>query len=372
MRSGDAGMSCPYISFCLHRQTRSLIRYFDTAPATQRNYCNYKCQKLKLVINRANFINELVSKIYLFLFHILLLGNKMKDKFYTTAYIYIYIYIYISLTDHVRNEEVLLRVNEQRNILHEIRKRKANWIGHILRRNCLVKQIIEGKIKGQIEVTRRRGRRRKKLLGDLKDRRGYCQLKKEALDRTMWRNHFGRGFGPVAWQITDDDDDDEFVVSMTWSFIAVKKPSVSGNKSAFFSHLFDASMSTYCWLRSYYYYCCCCCCYRYVGTWWLHESVLRLTIATYLVRYLTLHCLSHSTVDNAKIYFPLVCYPQTFETMSVFSRLPPALPHVPPVTMKTFYYTQSRGRKERVCPWNSPTANASATSLLFLAPRFLQ
>ena len=48
---------------------------------------------------------------------------------------------------HVRNEEVLLRVNEQRNILHEIRKRKATWIGHILRRNCLLKQAIEGKIK---------------------------------------------------------------------------------------------------------------------------------------------------------------------------------------------------------------------------------
>ena len=80
----------------------------------------------------------------------------------------------ISWTDRVRNEEVLLRVNEQRNILHEIRKRKANWIGYILRRNCLVKQIIEGKIKGQIEVTRRRGRRRKKLLDELKDRRGYC------------------------------------------------------------------------------------------------------------------------------------------------------------------------------------------------------
>ena len=101
-------------------------------------------------------------------------------------------------TDHVRNEEVLLRVNEQSNILHEIRKRKANWIGHILRRNCLPKQVIEGKIKGQIEVTRRRGRRRKKLLDDLKDRRGYCELKEEALDRTMWRNRFGRGFGPVV------------------------------------------------------------------------------------------------------------------------------------------------------------------------------
>ena len=58
----------------------------------------------------------------------------------------------ISWTNHVRNEEVLLRVNEQRNILHEVRKRKANWIGHILRRNCLLKQVIEGKIKGEIEV----------------------------------------------------------------------------------------------------------------------------------------------------------------------------------------------------------------------------
>ena len=98
----------------------------------------------------------------------------------------------------MRNEEVLLRVNEQRNILHEIRKRKASWIGHIIRINCLLLQVIEGKIKGQIEVTRRRARRCKKLLDDLKDRRGYCQLKEEALDRTMWRNRFGRGFGPVV------------------------------------------------------------------------------------------------------------------------------------------------------------------------------
>ena len=57
----------------------------------------------------------------------------------------------------MRNEDVSLRVNEQRNILHEIRKRKANWFGHILRRNCLLKQVIEGRIKGEMEVTRRRG-----------------------------------------------------------------------------------------------------------------------------------------------------------------------------------------------------------------------
>jgi hypothetical protein len=85
---------------------------------------------------------------------------------------------------------LLLRVNERKNILHELRKRKADWIGHILRRNCLLKQAIDRKIKGEIEVTRRRGRRRKKLLDDLKDRRGYSHLKEGALDRTMWRNLF--------------------------------------------------------------------------------------------------------------------------------------------------------------------------------------
>ena len=106
----------------------------------------------------------------------------------------------ISWTDHVRNEEVLLRLNEQRNILHEIRKRKANWIGHILRRNSLLKQVIEGKIKGEMEVTRRRGRRRKKLMDELKDRRGFSHLKEKALDRTMWRNRFRGGFGPVVRQ----------------------------------------------------------------------------------------------------------------------------------------------------------------------------
>ena len=95
---------------------------------------------------------------------------------------------------------MLPRVNEQRNILHEIRKGKANWIGHILRRNCLLKQVIEGKIKGELEVIRRRGRRRRKLLDDLKVRRGYSHLKEEALDRTMWRNCFGRGFEPVVRQ----------------------------------------------------------------------------------------------------------------------------------------------------------------------------
>jgi hypothetical protein len=70
----------------------------------------------------------------------------------------------ISWTDHVRNEDVLLRVKEQRNILHEILKREAKWIGHILCRNCLLQRVIKRKIKGGIKVTGRRGRRRRMTL----------------------------------------------------------------------------------------------------------------------------------------------------------------------------------------------------------------
>jgi hypothetical protein len=102
----------------------------------------------------------------------------------------------------VRNVEVLVRVKVQKNILYEIRKRKANWIGHILLRNCLLQRVIEGKIQGGIEVTGRQGRKRRKLLDDLKERRGYSHLKEEALDRTVWRARFGRSFGSVVRQTT--------------------------------------------------------------------------------------------------------------------------------------------------------------------------
>ena len=61
-------------------------------------------------------------------------------------------------------------VKEQRNILHEIRKRKANWIAHILLRNCLLQRVTEGKIQGGIEMTGRQGRRRRNLLDDFKER----------------------------------------------------------------------------------------------------------------------------------------------------------------------------------------------------------
>jgi hypothetical protein len=62
----------------------------------------------------------------------------------------------------MRNEDVLLRVKEQRNILHEIRKRKANWIGHILRRNYFLQWVIEGKIRGGGGGKRRERKTRKK------------------------------------------------------------------------------------------------------------------------------------------------------------------------------------------------------------------
>ena len=63
-------------------------------------------------------------------------------------------------------------------------------------------RVIEGKIQGGIEVTGRRGRRRRKLLDDLKERRGYSNLKEETLDRTMWTG-FGKGSWPVLRQTTE-------------------------------------------------------------------------------------------------------------------------------------------------------------------------
>jgi hypothetical protein len=109
----------------------------------------------------------------------------------------------ISWTDRVRNEEVLQRVKEERNIVHTIKRRKANWIGHILRRNFLLKHVIEEKLEGRIEMTGRRGRRRKQLLDDLNEKRRYWKLKEQALGRTLWRTRFGRGYGPVVRQTTE-------------------------------------------------------------------------------------------------------------------------------------------------------------------------
>jgi hypothetical protein len=109
----------------------------------------------------------------------------------------------ISWTDRARNEEVLHRVKEERNVLHTVKRRKANWIGHILRRNCLLKHVTEGKVVGRIEVTGRRGSRITQLRHNLNEKSRYCKLKEEALDRTLCRTCFGSGYGPVVRQIAE-------------------------------------------------------------------------------------------------------------------------------------------------------------------------
>jgi len=100
----------------------------------------------------------------------------------------------ICWTDRVRNEEMLQRVKEDRNIPHTTKRRKANWIGHILGRNCLLKHVVEGKMEVRIGVKGIRGRRRKEPLDELKERRGKCELKEETLHRTTWRTRSGRDF----------------------------------------------------------------------------------------------------------------------------------------------------------------------------------
>jgi hypothetical protein len=82
----------------------------------------------------------------------------------------------ISWTDRVTNE-VLHSIKEKRNVLRTRNRRKANCIGHILRRNCLLRHVTEGKIEGSIGVTGRRGLGCKQLLDDLKEARRHWKLK---------------------------------------------------------------------------------------------------------------------------------------------------------------------------------------------------
>jgi len=91
-------------------------------------------------------------------------------------------------------KEVLLRVKEERNILHIIQRRKTNWIAQIVRRNCLLKHVIEGKM----ERMGGRRRRRKQLLNGFKEKRRTWKFTDEALERTLWRTGLGRGCGPVV------------------------------------------------------------------------------------------------------------------------------------------------------------------------------
>jgi hypothetical protein len=91
-------------------------------------------------------------------------------------------------------------VKKERNILLTIKRRKANLMGHILCGKCLLQHGSEGKIEGKVEVTVRRGRRRKQLRVDLNEMGGYCKCKQETLDRALWRTRFGKVYGPVVRQ----------------------------------------------------------------------------------------------------------------------------------------------------------------------------
>ena len=91
-------------------------------------------------------------------------------------------------SDRVRNEEVLHRDKEQRNIIHTVKKRKAIWIGQILFGNWLLEQVFEGKMEGMIDGTRSQGRRRRQLLDGLKQTRCFWKFEEEALERSLWRN----------------------------------------------------------------------------------------------------------------------------------------------------------------------------------------
>ena len=79
----------------------------------------------------------------------------------------------------------------RKKVLHTVKRRKAKWIGHMLRRNCLLKHFTIGKVEGRIEMTGKRERIHKQLLEDRKERKGYWKFIEEAPDRSFWRTRFG-------------------------------------------------------------------------------------------------------------------------------------------------------------------------------------
>ena len=91
----------------------------------------------------------------------------------------------ISWREHRRNDDVLQEVEEERNLINVIKGRQKNWIGHVLRGEGLLREVIEGRYQG----TRARGRRRKAMLDDLRGNRSYLQLKRLAQDRGRWRRY---------------------------------------------------------------------------------------------------------------------------------------------------------------------------------------
>ena len=85
----------------------------------------------------------------------------------------------------------------------KVERKKANCTGHSLHSNCLLKHVIEGRI----GVTGRRGRRRRKqILSNFKDTRGYWKLKEETLDCTLWRICFWSCYGSVVGRQSYEND----------------------------------------------------------------------------------------------------------------------------------------------------------------------
>ena len=91
----------------------------------------------------------------------------------------------ISWKGRVTNEEVLKRVNEERNLLGTITRRRKNWLGHILRGDNMLRDVLEGKMNGK----RGRGRPRTGMVSELKGDMTYGMLKRKAEDRVGWRRN---------------------------------------------------------------------------------------------------------------------------------------------------------------------------------------
>ena len=89
----------------------------------------------------------------------------------------------IKWSEKVTNEQVIDRIGEKRTLLNNIGRRKVNWIGHNLRRNCLLRDATEGQMTGV-------GSRTTQLLDDIRNRRRYWELKEKVEDRKRWRRQF--------------------------------------------------------------------------------------------------------------------------------------------------------------------------------------
>ena len=91
----------------------------------------------------------------------------------------------VKWSDKIKNDEVLRRAGEERQLLNNIRKRKRNWVGHVLRGNGILRDVLEGSVEER--GGRKRGRRKRKWIDDLKKGNGYVGMKREAMDRELWK-----------------------------------------------------------------------------------------------------------------------------------------------------------------------------------------